>query len=251
MKGDLTDRSYWVDKQRGSRPVNPRRLDVPDWFRIAEPFLKRYEGKLFIELGCSPGTMSAMICSRINFIPYGIDFAPQAWLYTENMKRVGYEHAQLVPVDLRDYETDMRFDVVGSFGLVEHFEYPTEILFHHDRLVKRQGLVIIVIPNFRYVQWLYHFLFERDDLSAHNLRTMNLDVFREFSTEYKYETLFLGHYGRMEFWGVDLRGPKVKVQLRRLAARAVREVTHAVASRCLPISSKYTSPWIVYVGKKL
>jgi 2-polyprenyl-3-methyl-5-hydroxy-6-metoxy-1,4-benzoquinol methylase len=251
MKGDLTDRSYWADKQRGSRLVNPRRLDVPDWFPIAEPFLKRYEGKLFIELGCSPGTMSAMICNQINFIPYGIDFSPQACLYIENMKRVGYEHAQLIPVDVREYGTDMRFDVVASFGLVEHFENPTEILFHHDRLVKRHGLVIVVMPNFRYVQWLYHFLFDRNDLVAHNLRTMNLDVLRKFSMEYKYEILFLAHYGRMNFWGVDLRGLKVTAQLRRLAARVVRDISHAFASRCLPLSSKYTSPWIVYVGKKL
>lgn len=251
IEGDLTNPSYWSEKQKH---LLSKELiigsDLPRWLYIIEPFLREYEGKSFVELGCSPGYASSIICSQIQLIPFGIDFSPLAYLYLRNMAIIGQNNATLITCDIREFKSDVNFDVVASFGLIEHFKDPSEMMFHHHRLAKVGGLIIMVIPNFRYIQWIYHFLFDRKDLSVHNTNMMNLNNFIDFSKEVEHKVLYLGYVGKLRFWNVDLKGPKIIVYSRRILSRIVREFSNKVLSKILPPNLKYYSPWIVYVGRK-
>lgn len=250
-KGDLTNVSYWSERQKlciPQEPITGSRL--PECFYIIEPFLRRYEGKRFIELGCSPGDYSALICSQIKFIPYGIDFSQQAYLYKEAMARIGQNNATLIISDIRDFKSEDKFDVVTSFGLIEHFKDPTEMMFHHHRLAKTGGLIIMTIPNFRYIQWLYHFLFDRKDLAVHNIDIMNLNMFRDFSEKFKHNVLYLGYVGRLRFWNAGLTGSKVSVLCKRILSKVIKDSSNKVLSEIFPANSKYYAPFIVYVSEK-
>jgi len=250
LKSDLTDHHYWSERQKNLPLIDISKDYTPQWFYVIEPFLREYEGKTFIELGCSPGYASALICSQIRFIPYGIDFSPQAHLYRENMAIIGQNTATLIINDIRNYKSNDNFDVVASFGLIEHFKKPEEIMAAHHRLAKVGGLIIIIIPNFRYIQYLYHFLFDKKDLLRHNIDSMNLNTFVNFSKKFECEILYLNYVGKLRFWNVDLIGSKVMVYGRRILSRIVRDFSNKVLSGILAYNSKYYSPWIVYVGKK-
>ncbi|MEW6001834.1 MAG: methyltransferase domain-containing protein [Nitrospirota bacterium] len=250
VKSDLTNPHYWSERQKQLPLMEISRAYIPEWLYVIEPFLREYEGKTFMELGCSPGHASALICSRIRFIPYGIDFSPRAHLYKENLAKIGQNDATLIISDIRDFKSNDNFDVVCSFGLIEHFRDPTEMMFHHDRLVRTGGLIIMVIPNFRYIQWLYHFLFDRKDLSIHNTRMMNLNTFTDFSEKMNHEILYLDYVGRFRLWNVDITGTKVIVYGRRMLSRIVREFSNRILSKVFAANSKYYAPWIVYIGKK-
>lgn|GEM_PF-2265891 len=246
----LTDILYWYQKQKHLHSIDIERAGTPEWLDVILPYLRKYEGGSFIEIGCSPGYVSAVICSNVRLVPYGIDFSPMAYLYLESMRRVGYLNATLYKGDIGTFRIDKCFDVVGSVGLVEHFTDPFEILDHHYRLTKPGGIVFVIIPNFRYVQWLYHFIFNRADLSFHYLETMKLEVFVKFSNNKGLDILFLDYCGKLRFWGVNVEGNKYIVYGRRIISRIIREVTNRFISKITPANSKYTSPWIVYVGFK-
>ena len=247
---ELTDIKYWQEKQKYLKPINLNKSEKPEWLNVLLQYLKGYEGGSFIEIGCTPGYVSALICKHIKLIPFGIDYSPMSHLYLETMRKNGIYNATLFNCDIRDFKTNNKFDIVGSVGLIEHFKNPFYILLKHYYLAKVGGIIFCVVPNFRYFQWLYHFCFDRTDLSFHNLKAMNLNVFSDFSNKMGLRILFLGYCGRLYLWGVDQRGPKYIVYIRSFLSKILREISNKMLSKVLPPNSKYYSPWLVYIAVK-
>ena len=50
--------------------------------------------------------------------------------------------------DFRDVELSRQFDMVMSFGLIEHFDYPVLIVKDYARLCAPGGRVALTVPNF-------------------------------------------------------------------------------------------------------
>lgn len=49
MRGDLTNRSYWSQRQKPIVKEFNVNFALPYWFHAIEPFLREYEGKTFIK----------------------------------------------------------------------------------------------------------------------------------------------------------------------------------------------------------
>lgn len=248
--GDLTDPKYWGRIQK--RIPKVRRGDpLHELVSVIVPYLRDYEGKEFLEIGCSPGTVSSLICRKIKLVPSGIDTSPAAEAYLDRMRAdVGVE-ANLIRIDVREFRPQEPFDIVSSFGLVEHFDDTQGILDHHDRLCRPGGLIIVSIPNFRYVQWLYHFLLDRTDLKRHNLQSMTFETFTTFARRHRHEILALQYVGSISFWNHDSEGRAFGNLMRKLLGGAVQLAASGLFSRVLTGGSPYYSPWIVYVARKV
>jgi SAM-dependent methyltransferase len=249
MKNRLTTCTYWGDRQENQALKNRDTTFRYEWLNTIEPYLKDYENQEFLEIGCSPGHVSAAICNRVHFKPEGIDYSPSSDLYLSNMELVGFTDAVLHKCDLFSFDVAKRFDVVGSFGLVEHFLDTKKVLQHHDRLLRENGLCVIVIPNFRKIQYLYHYIFDRTDLSNHNIKSMTLNVFEEFAQEANHKILFLGYSGKLRFWNFDDTGSYLASFILRNLSYIVRNCANLIG-QLLPNSHPYLAPWIVYVGVK-
>ena len=248
LSGDLTDAAYWGRRQEATA-ANPLPGRPPVWLPAVEPYLRLYEGQRFLELGCSPGLASAAICQRVALRPEGVDFSPQADRYLETMQQIGAADARLHRCDIREFHPEQPYDVVASFGLVEHFDDPLSILREHDRLLRPGGLCVVVIPHFRRLQYLYHYLFDRPDLRMHNIDAMSLAVYSSFAGDREHEIQLLALVGAIHFWNVDLSGP----WLIQMARRGLSKVVRKAASRLetwLPPGNRWYAPWLVYVGRK-
>jgi 2-polyprenyl-3-methyl-5-hydroxy-6-metoxy-1,4-benzoquinol methylase len=77
------------------------------------------------------------------------------------------------------------FDVVASFGLVEHFADPMLVLESHAAAVKPGGYVIIGMPNITGINRIFQRVANPKPLLWHNTAVMNRaflnDVARRFS----------------------------------------------------------------------
>ncbi len=224
---------------------------MKDLLDSVEPLLREYKGQRWLELGCSPGHFSSLLYRRIPFKPFGVDFSPEAQLYVNTMAQHAGAHATLFQADLRDFATTELYDVVMSFGLIEHFSNPAEILEHHYRLCRKGGLLVVSIPHLRFLQWTYHFLFDRKDLAVHNVAMMNLRTFQTFSQVKNMETILLRHVGRINFWNVDESGPRAIALLRKVASLAIRVLVNLILTNVLPGDKKIYAPWIVFVARKV
>lgn len=250
--GNLTDSRYWGEQQHGLDFIHDETFDRMtefEWLDVIEPFLKKFEGQKFLELGCSPGITSAAISKRVSFEFHGVDFSPQSSLYSLSLKKVGIQNATLYQTDLRMFDPKSLFDVVASFGLLEHFTDIQTIFNHHDRLLRKGGLCVIVIPNFRKLPFLYHYLFNRSDLKRHNLDSMHLYVLEKLALQRHQKILFLDYIGKLKFWNVELKGGRFYRITKRVLSKIVRQAA-GWGGMVLPEGHPFFAPWIVYVGEK-
>lgn len=107
------------------------------------------EDKLFVELGCCPGKWMAFVhdtfglnVSGIDYLDVGID------LTSRNLTALGVPYDNLWTGDIIGFDPPLRFDVVFSKGLVEHFEDLDLLLGKHILWLKPGGIAIIVVPHF-------------------------------------------------------------------------------------------------------
>jgi SAM-dependent methyltransferase len=207
--------------------------------------LKAYENQDYIELGCVPGKISALLSCYIRMKYHGIDSCLQRDQYLSQMRATGNDNVVFYEGDVRSFYPETLFDVVCSFGLIEHFREPSLILKHHDRLLRRGGLCIVVVPNFRWLPGLYHRIFDRTSMSLHNTAAMRRQVFVRFAKECSHDILQLKYSGGFELWGEDAHLGTVA---KRFASR-IRSFAAKINTR-IPSDSPITAPYLLYMGKK-
>jgi len=187
VAGDLTDSSFW-DGYWAAAPAKGRRLaplqHISQWKfdRMIRRMLDAAGAPTsdVLELGCAPGTMLQRIHRlRPQLRLSGIDYAEQGCRTTA----AALQQMGLPPNvhygDVRSVQLPKQFDVVVSFGLVEHFDDPVEILLCHARFCRPGGHVAVSMPCF--TSPVARFLTARfcpDLVAIHNLEIMNLRTLR-------------------------------------------------------------------------
>jgi len=241
---DLTTKEYW-NKLKRKTPKRRKTVDIV--FReILKEHLTHTNGRA-LEIGCVPGTFLAYICKKFGYYPEGIDFDEKTIEITsETLKDVGIKKFKIYKEDFNKWKTKKKYDLVCSFGFVEHFSNAFEIIDKHVRLVKKGGRLIIEIPNFSGFNGFLHRLVDKPNLSKHNTSIMNLDFFRRVAERNKLRVLYLGYYGSFHFqWGYD----------RRKTSNIIQKIIYAF----LKIISKITihikmrnklSNYIVFIAEK-
>ena len=136
LSGDLTIPSGWDERHKDHHFDSGYLLDGRDfsWLPSVLAHLKAYSGGTFLELGCVPGRISALICgsSNIGLQPVGVDYCSGGHLYLRSLSAVGISGAVYHNSDLRAFYPNRSYDIVASFGLIEHFKNVDEILSHHS-----------------------------------------------------------------------------------------------------------------------
>jgi len=136
---------------------------------------KLAEGSTSIELGGFPGYYSIHLRKNRGLRPALIDFVHDAEFFSRIMAANGLKDGDVrcITGDVLSCDLQERFDLVFSLGLIEHFRNLEEILKAHVRLMKKDGRLVIGVPNFRGVNGLVQFLFDRTNLDKHNLKAMD------------------------------------------------------------------------------
>jgi 2-polyprenyl-3-methyl-5-hydroxy-6-metoxy-1,4-benzoquinol methylase len=141
-------------------------------------------GMDIIELGCAPGRMlRELFLMRPDHNYFGIDYSADGLAITKQFLKESRIDAELIYGDIRTYIPDRTYDMVVSFGLVEHFDDPSEILEAHKKFAHKNGWVIASVPNLanRYVKKALE-KFRPADLRTHNLNIMSQEsLMRAFS----------------------------------------------------------------------
>lgn len=134
-----------------------------------------------VELGCAPGLILNELCLLRPAHNYtGIDYSPDGLAIADQLLRENKMEATLIHADIRTHEPVRKYDMVLSFGLIEHFNDPCEMLEIHKKFAARDGLVVASVPNLsnHYVKAALE-RFRPVDLETHNLDIMSEDALRE------------------------------------------------------------------------
>ena len=181
--GDLTSANYW-EKQWAATDVSRDRLAplraISQWKfdRMICRMLDTVPSARaeVLELGCAPGSMLQRIHRlRSQLRLTGIDYAEEGAKTTAAMLASLGLPRNVHVGDVRTFELPTKFDLVTSFGLIEHFDDPAEIIRCHSRFCRPGGVVAVTVPNFTTpVVKFFSSRFCADNLAIHNLQIMNL-----------------------------------------------------------------------------
>lgn len=196
----LTDAKYWNDSYK---TLSFEDLNTHEVALLLNKYLADSEGKEALEIGSFPGSFLPTI-GRRGFILNGVDYNLKnstdlpLWLKTLNLKVGKFETSDFfdfIKINSKNY------DLVCSFGFLEHFSNYEDVIKSHIEMVKPGGQLIITTPNFKgWMQFLPHWIFDRPNLKKHYLPSMNPGKWKKILIRNNFEIEFAGYFGGYCFW---------------------------------------------------
>jgi len=248
-KDQLTERNYWDDRwDKIHLPaiVEPQTKHpvVQETLRILNTYLPR-KSLSVMEIGGAPGQYCAYLSKYYGYQPSIIE-------YSEVGCRKTRENFDLLGLDVRLYQRDFfsdlsdlpRFDVVMSFGFIEHFHDLDDVLRRHVSLLNKGGILILGVPNFRGVTRKVFARTSPGTLARHNLEAMDLTNWSVLETVHGLTPLFKGYIGG--FQPKDLK----RCERRTPLNLCIRHVFKGLAAVVKPLSflRRFNSPaWSAYL----
>lgn len=109
------------------------------------------QNKLLVEVGCARSAVLPLFAKRLGFQITGIDYSPNGCEQTNLMLEREKVQGKVYCCDIFSIPDDLvgRFDVVVSFGLIEHFSDTAAIVTALARLLKPGGMIFTNIPNLK------------------------------------------------------------------------------------------------------
>lgn len=201
MKGrnKLTSKNYWESSYENyiyqsdiaNGPIENLLNSVIDDYHLA--------GKEVFEVGCYPGSY-LKVFGEHGCILSGVDIVDEVYNMEKYLGK-NYKIGKFRQGDILKQTSKNLYDVVCSFGFIEHFYDWEKILGIHIRLLKNGGYLIITIPNFvGIVQRAFHETVDKKNLRAHNLDAMSLGKITAFLESEGLEILKSGPIGNYALW---------------------------------------------------
>lgn len=155
-----------------------------------------------LEVGCAPGKWMVFAAEKLGYKSHGVEYVARAADITRKNLEVCNVSGEVITADFFDYRPEQKFDLVMSYGFIEHFENYEEVFKKHLALVKENGFLVLGLPRFRglnyFVQSIIDPFMERPYLGSHVLPLMELRPFVELADKYNLKKIEIGYIGGFE-----------------------------------------------------
>lgn len=107
------------------------------------------EDSNFLDVGCGTGIALSMFKGKINL--YGVDISDTS------IEKCKEKNINCVLYDGKNIPFNSSyFDLVGSYNVLEHVDNPVDFLNEQLRVLKSDGFLVVVCPNFLSISNSYH-----------------------------------------------------------------------------------------------
>jgi len=244
----LSTRQDWMDHWKKHALV---RL-IPETF-IYSDLIKRAvsaaggSGKS-LELGGFPGSFSVYLkkyCAMdVALLDYVVDHNIVAELFKVN--GLGSGDIKIIEADVFALESQENYDLVCSFGFIEHFTDLKQVLRAHLKFMRPGGILLMTLPNFRGVNGWIQKIFDPKTLAIHNLKIMNLELLGHALSTLGLQDLRVEYYPSTSIW---LEGLSSRNFIIRLIIRVVNKSISLLA-KVFGRKSRWFSDAIFVLAKK-
>jgi cyclopropane fatty-acyl-phospholipid synthase-like methyltransferase len=245
----LTTKAYWSGYW--DRAWLPARIDLKSnySYRILDRVLRRHlgRGQALFEIGCAPGAWQDYFHRRYGHVADGIEYSKKGYeLAIRNQRLLGFK-GQIKHGDIFDYRTSRRYDVVFSFGFIEHFTCPSLAIREHARLLRKGGRLVVVVPN---IKKAFYGPLEKllNPKSYRGYIHISRETLGRLMQNQGFRCRFLGYAGVFNLGLINTQGSSMPVG--KIFGWANR-LANLVLSISRPHRESGTfSPYIVYIGTK-
>lgn len=244
---ELTETEFWEKYWQGCPLPSEVNMDIGFDRCLAQALAKRLHGVSgdVFEVGCAPGKWLAFMAKTFQMRASGIEYSLAGTEATHrNLKLLGMPVESILAGDFFKAEPQPQYDVVMSFGFIEHFDDPDAVVQRHAQWLKPGGRLVIGVPNFNGVYRPLQRILNPDILEKHNLKIMHLDYFKNLGDKVALDVEHVEYLGSFEpslpIANPGLGNPAqflIKVLLRGIAwlRRSPRldKINHPLFSSCI------------------
>lgn len=219
------------------------------WTNLFKKYLPKDKNLKALEVGSAPGDRLIKLHQLFGYTPYGVEYAKNG--VDLNRKKFALYNIDPNNVIQADFFSDdfqqkykAYFDIVISRGFLEHFSNPKEVIQKHTNLLKPQGTLIIMIPNFRGFNKFLQSLFCKEIITMHNLSIMKKQEFSELFEGVDLQTLYCNYLGTFNF-GLFKNRKKICDYLQWL----LNIIFYRLFSN-RGFENRFFSPYLIFIGRK-
>ena len=246
---ELTKKEYWGNIWKDHKP---RKMGNCNFFDLFRKYLPVNPEMKCLEVGCTPGGFLVAFNKNFGYKVYGVDQCGMD-ATRKNLEFNEVENYELFESDFLKWEINEKFDVVSSFGYIEHFKNPALHIKKMVDLLAKDSYLVMSIPCFGNMNYITHSLFDRENTNwkkIHNFKIMNLGFFEKTTEEFDLEPVYLGHYRFFSYWHKS-KSPLFYAINAPISGASVifNKITDAFMLNQL-LANRLTSPFLVLIAKK-
>ncbi|MBP6755855.1 MAG: methyltransferase domain-containing protein [Bacteroidia bacterium] len=198
----------------------------------------------FIEIGGFPGSFSIYFSKfkkyKATLLDYFISEKVINGLFEKNgIKR---EEIEIIETDFFSYSNDNFYDVVFSSGFIEHFDDTKNVISKHVDLIKKNGILLITLPNLTGLNGLVQKYLDKNNYNIHNIKSMNLLFLKKICKELDLKNIEIDYYGKPMVW-LEATAPQNSFVKRMIKL-------FSLSLKLVPFKGKYFSPYIYILADK-
>lgn len=248
MEQNLTDRSFWKSFWESKKDliffIKPNYV----FGDILSKLIKEKNIKNAIELGGFPGYYATYLKKYEHLDTTLFDYFIHEGLINQLLEKNGLKPGDIniIEADLFDYKPKALYDLVLSFGLIEHFSNTKSIIDTHLQFLKPGGTLFITLPNFKSINGWIQRKFDLENYKKHNIESMNPALLVDYCKQLGLTEVNSYYHGKFTVWLEN------RSQQGALVKAIVKTIWFAgkVATKIVPVESKALSPYIVLKATK-
>ncbi len=202
MEQNLTDRSFWKSFWESRKGlifyIKPNYV----FGGILAKLIADKHIKNAIELGGFPGYYATYLKKYQQLDTTLFDYYIHEELINELLEMNGLKPGDIniIEADLFNYKPGKLYDMVLSFGLIEHFNDTKAIIETHLQFLKPGGVLFITLPNFKSVNGWVQRNFEKENYDKHNINSMDLQLLAGCCKQLGLKEVEAYYHGRFTVW---------------------------------------------------
>ena len=200
MKNAKTSQSYWNLKWMSTFGQNTPSILIVNNLNIMRLIKTKVKPRSrYIEIGCAPGNMLAWVSKTFKTNSTGLDFSEVGVTKCKCLFEILSLEIDLHCVDFFEHNLPLEsFDLVTSFGLIEHFDDPSLVVKNHVALLKSGGTTLISIPNYGGIYGHIQKWCDPNNLETHNLKIMNVKSLKHLANDLNVQSVKVYYFGKID-----------------------------------------------------
>jgi trans-aconitate methyltransferase len=248
MDQNLTDRSFWKAFWESKKDLIFQ--IKPDYYfgSIMGKLIAEKKIRTAIELGGFPGYYATYLKKYQHLDTTLLDYFVHTDLIDQLLIKNGLQPGDIniIEADLFNYQPAQLYDMVLSFGLIEHFSDTKDILRRHLPFLKPDGVLFVTLPNFKSVNGWVQRTFDRENYNKHFIESMNPQLLAKYCRELGLKEVEAYYHGRFSVWLEN------RAQQGAVTKALVKTIWLAgkLFTKMVPVETKMLSPYIVLKAVK-
>jgi SAM-dependent methyltransferase len=192
----FTDNNYWKlywDKHNIENKVSV----------FFEDLVKNFpRNSKLLEIGGFPGKFAAYFKNKLNSDVTILDsyIDPSKIHRVEEIYGIEQNSIKYIKAEFLNTVLIEDYDIVCSFGFLEHFIDTKDIIERHLKCLKKGGILFITIPNFKSINGFVQKIFHSENYYRHNIKCMDVSLLAKILKEFEMEKFVVEYYGHPIIW---------------------------------------------------